>query len=162
MSKEITTTQLADKVLDKSETLIIKATETASSIFEAASNIITKAAMEYGPTAIDALLTVVRIDAAQKIIYGIIALLLIIVPLKVNKYFKSKINELHEEYRGSSDYNFGIFVMRVFGIVLFYFGINTLANIWLYVAIVKPELYLVKQAVDITKEKLENSAKSKK
>jgi ABC-type proline/glycine betaine transport system permease subunit len=154
---EVTMATVADKALDKVETLVTKAAESASNVFEAASNIISKAIEQYGQAAIDAVLWVVRIDAAQQLITAILAFLLLaifglVLIFKTKSWFKS-LNDM--------DSGLGVVLIIPYGIFIGFIAYtlntkyDTITNVWLYTALFKPELYLTKQAIDLAKKKLE-------
>lgn len=156
MGTEVTAAQVADKALDKAEVLITKAAETAGDMFEAASNIVTKGIEQYGQAAIDAVLWVVRIDALQ----ALVTAYLIILAFAIGWYFVLKnIRTWFIEFAKADAEPFIIlgFVVALGFTTVFafpYFAVAT--DVWKYTAVIKPELYIVKQTVDLAKKKLDN------
>lgn len=156
--KAVTAAQVADKAIDKASDFVTIAAEKATNVFEAAANILTDAVATYGPQAVDAVLWVIRFDAVQ---YLVIRWLMFIVSLSGAIFAWTgftRRNWRERWIRGSGDDNVLQFFM---GLALFItiivtgiHSIGRVTNVWQYVAVAKPELYLAKQAVDIVKAKL--------
>lgn len=156
--KAVTAAQVADKAVDKVSDFVTIAAEKATNVFEAAANILTDAVATYGPQAVDAVLWVVRFDAVQ---YLVIGWLMFIVAMSGAIFAWTGFTRRNWRRRwieGSEGDNFLQFIM---GLVLFItviltgiHSIGRVTDVWQYVAVAKPELYLAKQAVDIVKAKL--------
>ena len=119
----------------------------ATQLFSSAESVVNK----YGPTVVDTVLWITRIEAMNKLAIGFIALAVLIFLVKKGKqlhaWVKDKDNNLEVE-----DAMPGIVVVIAFGglgaIASFIVACIMLLNIWNYVGIVKPEIYLAKKAVD--------------
>ena len=151
-----TMASVADKAVDKVSNFVDIAATKATNVFEAASNIITKGVELYGKDAVNAVLWVVRIDAIQHLV---IAWVLTIITLSFFKWewggFMKR--EWHKKiiawsYDGIVYLPLGI--CNVILILILYFNSSQVLNVWNYVAVAKPELYLAKQAVEVVKDKL--------
>lgn len=137
-----------EKVIDKSIDLIEKIGGSASNIFDASKKVITDAIDQYGPQAIEAVLWVVRIDAIQVIVTSLFFVIVcVIIFNKCLKKFKESLLISYSEM----PFIWGacMLCVAVFGFIKF----QPLINVWNYVAVVKPEVYLVKQVVDVVKNK---------
>ena len=162
MSKEVTAAQVADKVVDKVDVMIQNAAANAGNIFEAASNIVNKAIEQYGQSAIDAILWVVRIDAMQTLLLGwLMFIAMIVVPIVM---YKKVIHPIYiDETKNCSSEMTGTAITSLitagFVIIMFLSSFWKVTDVWLYTAVAKPELYLVKQVVDVVKKKANEVAK---
>lgn len=122
---------------------------TAIDIFDASKKVVIDAIDQYGSQAIEAVLWVVRIDAIQTLVVALFWCILFIFIFKKsfdNKFRQTiKQNGMHEVW----------FISMVVCTFLWFIKAAPLINVWNYVAVVKPEIYLVKQVVDIVKNKAE-------
>lgn len=157
---EKTVADVADKALDKATDLVTNAADKAMDIFDASKHIIGDAIEKYGQQAIDAVLWVVRIDCAQSILSAFLLCLFVI----GNFYFAYtgfKKREWDKRINSSSDgfLYIPMFFYSIFLMFVLYGNTKTVTNMWNYVCVAKPELYLVKQTVDIVKEKAQPTKK---
>lgn len=144
-------TDNAEKVIDKASSLVEKIGATAIDIFDASKKVVIDAIDQYGSEAIDAVLWVVRIDAIQTLIVALFwCILAIWIFNKSLKYFKK-----YENDNFDSDMPIVWFISMFLCVVVLGFNLKPILNVWNYVAIAKPEIYLVKQVVDIVKNKAE-------
>lgn len=167
MTKEVTAATVADKVVDKTAAIADKAidrtadfvsaaADKASNVFEAASNIISHAVEQYGPSAVDAVLWVVRVDALQILITWWLAVFMV---FGVFYYMWTGFSRRNWQERISSCggdiiLHVPVAAVAVIGLIFLVNAFPRVTNVWTYTAVVKPELYLAKQAVDIVKAKL--------
>ena len=167
MTKEVTAATVADKIVDKTASVADKAidhagdfvsaaADKASNIFEAASNIISAAVDQYGAQAVDAVLWVVRIDALQILITWWLAagFALGTIYFIVTGFTRRKWQERISNVGGDVLIHFPIIVAALAATVVLFHSFPRITNVWTYTAVVKPELYLAKQAVDIVKAKI--------
>lgn len=154
----VTAAQVADKTVDRVFDIVTATVEKSSSIFEAAANIITDAVMKYGPQAVDVVLWVVRIDAAQ---YLLIGWLMFFVSAASAVFVWTGFSRRGWRQRWSNEsdeHNIVQFCMVaplvIMALVMGSKSIDRVTDGWQYVAVAKPELYLAKQAVDAVKAKL--------
>ena len=154
---------VANKALDKVTDLITSVADKSSDIFQASSEIITKSIEKYGPQAIDAVLWVVRLDSIQVLITSLVSLIACFIAFKIFR----KIGFKKDWYCGGDNHYDESGVFKFFSswiatfVIIFvtFISIKNLTNVWNYVAIAKPEIYLVKQVVDVVKEKATESKK---
>jgi hypothetical protein len=150
------TERIAGKVLDRTGDFVEAAASAATNVFEAASNIVSEAVTKYGQSVVDAVLWVVRIDALQTLVtawmfVGIcVGIMYFITTGFTRRNWSSRIEN------GGSDGLLYVPIVVAYGVALIIatLQLHTVSNIWLYTGVVKPELYLAKQAVDIVKERL--------
>lgn len=156
-----TMVQVADKALDKTGAVIEKAASMATDIFSAAAGIVTKGVEQYGPQVIDAVLMVVRIDAAQYLLIGWLTFFVCVYGLW---FIATGFTKRDWDNRIMSNLGeLGVVAVTVVfstmvGVLLFS-AIPRITDVWKYTAIVKPELYLVKKTIDLVETKLESAAK---
>lgn len=149
-----TVADVADKAIDKIDSFVTKAADTATDVFQAASTVITDAVATYGPQAVDALLWVVRIDAAQQLISAALAMVGVIWGVVfvwtgfTRREWAQRISDASEGFL-----YLPICAAAVIAAFVAIASFRTVTNIWLYTAVIKPELYLVKQVVDVVKER---------
>lgn len=150
------TERVVGKVLDRTDDFVQAAATTATNVFEAASNILTTAVEKYGQSVVDAVLWVVRIDALQTLVtaWMFVGICIGIMYFITTGFTKRKWSTRIEN--GGSDGLLYVPIVVAYGIALIVatLQLHTVSNIWLYTGVVKPELYLAKQAVDIVKERL--------
>lgn len=151
---EKTVADVADKALDKASDLIANAADKAVDIFDASKHIIGDAIDKYGQQAIDAVLWVVRIDCAQTLFASFI---LVAFSLFSYYFIFTGFTKRNWDTRIiNSSEGFLYLPISVYCIILsfvFYSNFKTVTNMWNYVCVAKPELYLVKQTIDVVKEK---------
>lgn len=150
-----TAVDVADKAIDKVSDLISSAADKAGDIFQASSEIITNAIEKYGQQAIDAVLWVVRIDAAQVLFSGFLLFFLAFLSIYLLKN-KLKVDRgwYNGGYKEDSMFKFLFMWGSTIAICwMFVLGFKIVTNVWYYVAVAKPEIYLVKQVVDVVKQK---------
>lgn len=138
--------------MDASE-LILKVAEKSGDMFQAAAGIITDSIVKYGPQAIDAVLWVVRIDAAGDLLSAFFWIILALILgyltfLGNNKYTKWK-EEMHPVDKTGNN-----MVVSLILAAMLLPNIGTVTDIWNYVAIAKPELYLVKKTMDAVERQI--------
>lgn len=134
------------------EMLAERAMNKADTVFTASADIITNAINTYGPQAVDMMLTVIRLDNLQKLIYG--GLLLIICVLigiigffKINKHAKEDLDGRWSLLHGGV-LSF-ILIYAVFTIFLVLpFSVNTVLDVWTWVGVVEPKVWVAKQVVN--------------
>lgn len=114
----------------------------ATQLFSSAESLVNK----YGPTVVDTVLWVTRIEALNKLAIGFIALAVLI--FLVKKLFTWANSGDPEVYENEGLIVVGVVLGGFGAIVSFIVACIMLLNIWNYVAVVKPELYLTKKAVD--------------
>jgi hypothetical protein len=159
---EVTMAQVADKALDKSSVIIEKAAAAANDIFSATAGIVTRGIEQYGPQVIDAVLWVVRIDAIQSLIYGWFAFIIVVASwiwiwtgfTRRNWYKRGGYDGFNTIFPSSIWVTFSL-------IFTGFFSVPRIMDVWLYTAVAKPELYLVKKTVDMVEKKL-NAPEQKK
>lgn len=144
-------TDNAEKVIDKASSLVEAIGATAIDIFDASKKVVIDAIDQYGSQAIEAVLWVVRIDAIQTLVVALFWCILAIV------IFNKSLKNFKKYETGYSNINMRIvlFISMLLCVVALGFNLKPILNVWNYVAIVKPEIYLVKQVVDIVKNKAE-------
>ena len=139
------------KVIENASSLVEKIGTTAIDIFDASKKVVIDAIDQYGSQAIEAVLWVVRIDAIQTLIVALFwCILAIWIFNKSLKNFKK-----YENSNFDSDMPIVWFISMFLCVVVLGFNLKPILNVWNYVAIAKPEIYLVKQVVDIVKNKAE-------
>lgn len=155
MAAEVTAAQVANKAIDKAEVLINAAADKATDLFSAAANIITKGIDQYGQTVIDAVLWVVRIDAIQTLFSAWVMLMAImgITYWIWTGFTRREWGKLVDNSEGFLLVPVGLFFI-VAGIWVVASGLPTVTNVWLYTAVAKPELYMVKRTIDMVEAKL--------
>lgn len=143
-------TDNTEKVIDKVSTLVESIGVTAIDMFDASKKVVIDAIDQYGPQAIEAVLWVVRIDAIQTLVTALFCLILGVFIFKNSlDKFKSYDNNPY------SDMSVFWFISMVLSVIFVGYTMKPLIDVWNYVAVVKPEIYLVKQVVDIVKNKAE-------
>lgn len=155
------TERVVTKVLDRTGDFVQAAATAATNVFEAASNILTTAVEKYGQSVVDAVLWVVRIDALQVLMTAwIMVLVMFAVGYFIITGFTRRNWDERIDRSGMAPPVFtGIVVYVVISFFIVFSHFPTITNVWLYTAIVKPELYLAKQAVDMVRERLAPPAK---
>lgn len=141
-------TDSTEKVIDKASSLVEKIGETAIDIFDASKKVVIDAIDQYGSQAIEAVLWVVRIDAIQTLVVALFWFILFIF------IFKKSFDKFRQAIK-QNDTPEVWFISMVVCVFLWFIKAAPLINVWNYVAVVKPEIYLVKQVVDIVKNKAE-------
>lgn len=160
-SPEVTMVTVADKALDKASLLISSAADKATDIFSAASNIISEGVKTYGPSVIDAVLWVVRIDALQQLLFGFLLTIFSLTAFYLINLSKTKL-QLWQHADATDGFSIGgAIVLSAALIFPLSAGVSRITDLWLYTAVVKPELYLVKRTIDLVDKKFVNS-KTKK
>ncbi len=141
-----------EKVIDKASSLVEAIGATSIDIFDASKKVVIDAIDQYGSQAIEAVLWVVRIDAIQTLFVALFwCILAIWIFNKSLKNFKKYENgNIH-----SDNMHIVWFISMFLCVVTLGFNLKPILNVWNYVAIAKPEIYLVKQVVDIVKNKAE-------
>lgn len=132
------------------EQLADKALTNAGNVFEAVSQVISGAVANYGPSVVDAVLWVIRIDHIQPLLYGSMVLIMAIVfwivwGRRVKKQYLAVGCDV-----GNMDFGTGLLTFVGGFATLFFvipFVISTLFNVWNWTAVVKPELWIAKQIV---------------
>ena len=137
-----------EKVIDKASSLVEKIGATAIDIFDASKKVVIDAIDQYGSQAIEAVLWVVRIDAIQTLVVALFWFILFIF------IFKKSFDKFRQAIK-QNDTPEVWFISMVVCTFLLFIKAAPLINVWNYVAVVKPEIYLVKQVVDIVKNKAE-------
>lgn len=157
---EITVAEVANKALDKSEVLVTKVAEISNNMFDAASNLLKHSIEQYGPAALDAVLWVVRINGIQELVYGLIYTIIPLTVIYLVNLSKTRMNLwswIHETEGGSI---VGALIATIISmLVMFMAGLPRITDTWNYVAVVKPEIYLVKKAIDAVEKKLDVATK---
>jgi len=155
-----TAADVADKAIDKVSDLISSAADKAGDIFQASNEIVTNAIEKYGQHAIDAVLWVVRIDAAQVLVTGFLWFFLAFLSMYL---LKNKLKVTRDWYNGDNAESLFKFLFMWGSTIaicwMFVLGFNIVTNVWYYVAVAKPEIYLVKQVVDVVKQKATGAPK---
>ena len=160
--------QVADKALDKAGIIVEKAAEAANDIFAATAGIVTNGIEQYGSSVIEAVLWVVRIDAVHSLLVGFLCLTLSSCIIWATFYRKSgnlwgwagAFKETHR-YSDSMEYLVPI-ITTITALAIFIIGaLPRVTDVWLYTAVVKPELYLVKKTVDLVEKNLNAPAAKK-
>jgi len=114
-------------------------------LFSAASSVVS----QYGEDAVNLALWVVRVNALSELMYGVGALITAVISWKI--FVWAKVGVMQEDNSCEAEFGFmasciaSFIGILVSGLVVFL----TFLNIWLYIAVVKPELYLAKQAIDV-------------
>ena len=124
-----------DKTLETASTL-------ASQLFSGVESVVNK----YGATVVDTVLWVTRVEAINQLGQGFIALLVLGILYKIWKGAFKFYDDWEDHYLGPVV--IGGCATLVVGLAALIFVIVNLLNIWLYVAVAKPELYLAKKAID--------------
>lgn len=137
-----------EKVIDKASSLVDAIGATAIDIFDASKKVVIDAIDQYGSQAIEAVLWVVRIDAIQTLVVALFWFILFIF------IFKKSFDKFRQAIK-QNDTPEVWFISMVVCVFFWFIKAAPLINVWNYVAVVKPEIYLVKQVVDIVKNKAE-------
>lgn len=151
---EKTVAYVADKALDKASDLIANAADKSVDIFDASKHIIGDAIDKYGQQAIDAVLWVVRIDCAQTLVSSFLVFVLLMLSLYFVYTGFTKRDWNDRIIKSSEGFLFVPIIIYLF-VMLFTIPprFAEITNMWSYVCVAKPELYLVKQTIDVVKEK---------
>lgn len=150
----------------------------AGDMFQAAQNTIVNAVKEYGPQAVDAVLWVVRLDNLQTLLAAWIPIL--ILAFVARQFYKSAGKDAVSKAAMDKDVSaqreasahplaYGsllveseslekkVFIKYVAATVFALstcFYIPQVTNLWLYVGVAKPELFLTKKVVDVVVNKV--------
>lgn len=116
----------------------------AREVFSGVSGVVVK----YGPDVVDMTFWVVRINALQDLVIGFFFLVAAIVSWKLMLYLHKGGREADENSNDSAPYFFGMCGSAIAFGVSCLISIITLLHMWSWIALVKPELYLAKQAYD--------------
>lgn len=141
------------------EQLANKALDNASNVFEAVSKSITGAINEYGATAVDAVLWVIRVDNIQKLVFGFLLLIILSIYWFI---FGRKLNRHINQVGRVTNIDFSMgFVTVISGVITIVLVttvlVRTVLDAWVWVGVFKPELWIAKQVV----VKIENIANKK-
>lgn len=115
---------------------------------------------EYGPEVGDAALWVARIDAGSGLFYGLIIFCMSIFlwfwvrPPLISKNREMNSLRIKENHRYSCPvedmcYAFGYFIIPFFSGAFFILSIVMLSNIWRYVGIIEPQLWIAKRVLGL-------------
>lgn len=157
---EKTMVDVMDKALDKGDKIVTAAADAAGNIFEAAANLVSSGIDKYGAQAIDAVLWVVRIDAIQTLVTAYFTIIISGIAIYIVNWSKTKLN-LFRYWKASEGFVvIPAMVVNVIAAIAIVLNIVAVTNVWNYVAIAKPELYLVKKAITIVEKKFECENKS--
>jgi hypothetical protein len=127
-----------DKTLETASTL-------ASQLFTGVESIANK----YGPTVVDTVLWVTRVEAINRLISGVLAVIVMVVVFKLwLKLWKWASTADQDDMDVGICQFLGTIISIVIGIVGVVVICCTLLNVWVYIALVKPELYIAKQTID--------------
>ena len=153
------TERIVNSVLDRSSDLVERAAAGAVNIFEASANILSNAIDQYGPTTIEGIMWIVRIDALQVLVNGWFWLFMVVGSwwwFVTGIIRRDWIDRLETTIGNESSCLLLILggILSVVTVAAFLSKIIIITNIWLYVALVKPELYVAKQAVDVVIAKM--------
>lgn len=107
-------------------------------------------ANQYGPKAVDLVLWTVRLDGINAIFTGIICLVIVVGSIKLLPYCYKKFREFErsKEEGPCIFFGAGIFASIVACAISAIISFILLLNVWNYVAIVTPEVYLAKKTID--------------
>ena len=150
-----TMADVTDKALDKADALVTMAADKAVDIFQAASNLIAESTSKYGPTVIDTVLNVVRVDHIQTLFLAYVGLAVMSVSIyKLVKWLNKPTNRDWDEAIP------GILLFSlIFEVIVWNFCyVSKVLDVWEYVAVAKPELYLAKRTIDLVERKAESLA----
>lgn len=150
-----TMADVADKGLDllgnggeRVANLIDKVVDGSSDVFDAAGKMISRGIELYGKDAIDAVLWIVRIDAIGDLARAFAMLIVAAVVLYL--YFTRVLPRWACEF-DKVIFSFALIVVTAFVVAS---PVKTVTDVWKYVAVVKPELYLAKQAITAVQKKV--------
>jgi len=87
MSNTLTMVQVAAKAVDKVGDFVAGTVQSSGNMFEAAQHIVTDAITKYGQQATDAILRIVRINAIQTLITGLITGIAVIFVLALDLHW---------------------------------------------------------------------------
>lgn len=147
---------------------IERAVSSSGDLFSAASKIIVDGVTEYGPMVVDSVLWVVRIDALQHIILSWLVIgVFVFAAAKLFKTAKDYKGRFYREdtmhwsnWEAKKCHGNDMILALVSAVVaLFIFCVSPASNVWKYVAVVKPELYLVKKTIDLVEIRLKEKSK---
>jgi hypothetical protein len=147
---------------------IERAVSSSGDLFSAASKIIVDGVTEYGPMVVDSVLWVVRIDALQDLILSwLIVGFIVFAAAKLFKTVKDRKERFYREdtmrwSNWEAKQCHGTDMVLAFAsvaIALIIFCVSPASNVWKYVAVVKPEFYLVKKTIDLVEIRLKEKSK---
>lgn len=128
------------------KTIAEQAAERALNLYDAAQGVLLNAVKEYGPDVVNAILFVVRVNAAQKLFVSIVALTVLVVCIRgCYKTLKSTRCE---------DTKFLCCIGLIAMSVMAMFPICQLLNLWNWVALFMPEMALTHDAIELLKSKM--------
>ena len=143
--------------------VIAKALDKTVDVFEAVSKTLTNAVTEYGPQAVEAVLWVIRLDHIQILATGVLWLIVLLVFWfkwwKVLKADYAK-NNNRVEYM-STQVCVPTFFALFFTVIISLNPVVEIFNVWNYVAVAKPEMWIAKQVV-VKVESMAKDATKKK
>ncbi len=113
-------------------------------IITMAGKLATETTSKYGPVAWDTVLWLVRVDAIQTLFLGCLFLIGFILSVYWGKKLFIKGLKEAEPHPGVLGFFLLLFGGGGFGIAV----LDSLLNIWIWVGIIYPELYLAKMALD--------------
>ncbi len=99
---------------------------------------------EYAPEVTDAAIAAVQVTAVSELVFGVVAMLGGFLTIRIAKSFSNYARTRKDEGGYMSDWDFGVVVSNLIGVVVgaifFLTGIGELFNVWNYVALYNPEL----------------------
>lgn len=142
---------MSEKIDEKAVELMDK-TYTAVEQF---ANKLEALAKQHGPDVWDFALTVARVDAAQSVVVGVACLIVAIVAYRLARTSFSRIHTITRE-KGEAYHNdeeikwiFGATISSAVSIITGVISLITLADIWVWVGVIEPKLWLAKKALGL-------------
>lgn len=132
---------------DDKEKLVTDLMDKVGGGIEAITHKITDVATQYGPEVLQAGLNVVRIDCLSTLVYAFIGLVMtgfiyLVVFKKGKVWFPDTRNSFNEEY-----FVFNFLVLG-FNTIFFAFAAINFINLWTWVGVIEPKLYLAHKLVE--------------
>lgn len=129
------------KIEDKAVDIMDKAMVGAEKLSEKLAQL----AEQYGPDVVDAGLAVARVTAAQKLLYGLIAVIGSTAFFWIARYLVRKVrDENWDEFFGIG----GIFISGALGLFFAIGGLIDLLSIWNWVGVFEPKLWIAHRILE--------------
>ncbi len=129
-----------------SKTIAEQAAERALNLYDAAQGVLLNAVKEYGPDVVDAILFVVRVNAAQRLLVSFVALAVLLAIMRAcYKKFKTTKDE------GTA---FLCICGMVVAAIISACPLIGILSLWNWVALFMPEMALTRDAIELLKSKM--------
>ena len=128
------------------KTIAEQAAERALNLYDAAQGVLLNAVKEYGPKVVDAILFVVRVNAAQRLLVSFVALAVLLAIMRA----------CYEKFKTTKDETTTFLCvcgMAVVAIISAY-PLSEILSLWNWVALFMPEMALTHDAIELLKSKM--------